>query len=425
MWPGVVALLSLLLALPAPGQACTGDCDGDDAVAINELVVGVSIALGALPLETCMAIDADGDGTVTIAELIGAVDHGLAGCPEPASRWTPIDPLPGGARQEVGVAAIGERIFVAGGLTASGQGSTAVEVYDADAGAWSSAAPLPAARHHIGAAVADGRLYAIGGFVGSGFGPTGDVFRYDPLDDEWVAVAALPTARGALAAAQVGGQLHAVGGSGTGGSVGDHAVYIPARDEWTPLAPLPEAVNHLAAVALDGALYVVGGRRDGGGNQNSAALHRYDAGEDRWIALAPMPTARSGHAAAVIGRRIVVMGGEINPANPPTGVFVEVEIYDAAADRWTALEPMAVPRHGIGAVTVGGLIHVPGGATRAGFAATDHADVLEIKGVTGDRFGGGSAGQLRHRTGDRSLGFASKIPTLGSDGPHPRPAHPE
>ena len=376
MWR-LVALLSLL-ALPAPAQTCGGDCDGDGAVVVNELVLAVSVALGAAALDVCAAVDGDGDGTVTIAELIAAVDHGLAGCPGPASTWTPIDPLPGGARQEVGVAAIGERIFVAGGLTASGQGSREVEVYDAANGDWSRVAPLPAARHHIGAAVSGGQLYAVGGFVGSGFGPTGDVFRYDPLDDEWVEVAALPTARGALAAAEVGGQLYAVGGSGNGGSVGDCAVYIPARDEWTPLAALPEAVNHLAAVAMGGSLYAIGGRRDGGGNQNSAALHRYDAGENRWIALASMPTARSGHAAAAIGGRLVVMGGEINAANPPTGVFVEVEIYDPTDDRWTPLEPMAVPRHGIGAATVGGLIYVPGGATRAGFAATDHADVLEL-----------------------------------------------
>jgi hypothetical protein len=80
----------------------------------------------------------------------------------------------------------------------------------------------------------------------------------------------------------------------------------------------------------------------------------------------------------VLDGRIVVMGGEVNAANPPTRVFAEVEIYEPTHDRWTSIEPMAVPRHGIGAATVGGLIYVPGGATRAGFAATDHADLLEI-----------------------------------------------
>jgi N-acetylneuraminic acid mutarotase len=381
----VMAALALLTAMPASARVCAGDCDGDGVVAINELVLGVSIALGALAAEACAAVDGDGDGAVTIDELIAAVDRGLSGCPQPATRWTTIEPLPQGARQEVGVTALGGRVLVIGGLTATGQTSGEVEVYDTDTGEWSRLTPLPAARHHIGVAVSGGLAYSIGGFSGLSFAPAGDVYRYDPAANEWTAVSPLPTARGALAAAEVDGRLYAVGGSGSRGSVGDHAVYDPALDEWTPLAALPDARNHLAAVALDGALYVVGGRRDGGGDNNSAALHRYDADGDRWIELAPMPTARSGHAAAVVGGRIVVMGGEINAANPPTGVFVEVEIYDPASDRWTSLEPMAVPRHGISAVTVGGLIYVPGGATRAGFAATDHADVLEIKGVSGDQ----------------------------------------
>jgi N-acetylneuraminic acid mutarotase len=91
-----------------------------------------------------------------------------------------------------------------------------------------------------------------------------------------------------------------------------------------------------------------------------------------------MPTPRSGLAAAVFAGRIVVMGGEVNFDNPPTNVFVEVEVYDPASVRWTSLDPMAVPRHGIGAATVGDLIYVPGGATRAGFAATAYSDTLRI-----------------------------------------------
>ena len=91
-----------------------------------------------------------------------------------------------------------------------------------------------------------------------------------------------------------------------------------------------------------------------------------------------MPTPRSGLAAAVIGGRIVVIGGEVNFDNPPNNVFVEVEVYDPASGMWSSLEPMAVPRHGIGAATVGDLIYVPGGATRAGFFATDYSDALRI-----------------------------------------------
>ena len=59
--------------------------------------------------------------------------------------------------------------------------------------------------------------------------------------------------------------------------------------------------------------------------------------------------------------------------------LVEVEMYDPVTDGWISLDPMAVPRHGIGAATVGDLIYVPGGATRAGYAATDHCDALLVR----------------------------------------------
>jgi hypothetical protein len=63
--------------------ACVGDCSGDGEVAINELILGVSIALGVQPLEACRAFDPSGNGGVEISELIAAVNNSLEGCPRP------------------------------------------------------------------------------------------------------------------------------------------------------------------------------------------------------------------------------------------------------------------------------------------------------------------------------------------------------
>jgi hypothetical protein len=71
------------------------------------------------------------------------------------------------------------------------------------------------------------------------------------------------------------------------------------------------------------------------------------------------------------------MGGEANDDDPNL-VYPQVEAYDPASNRWTSLDPMPVPRHGIWIVTAGNRIHVPGGATVAGFQATDHHDALEV-----------------------------------------------
>lgn len=68
---------------PAPTttpSACAGDCSRDGAVGIDELVRGVNIALGALPLGECAAFDANGDGHVSIDELVRAINAALGGC---------------------------------------------------------------------------------------------------------------------------------------------------------------------------------------------------------------------------------------------------------------------------------------------------------------------------------------------------------
>lgn len=93
--PRRLALLSatLLLIGTDPALACTGDCDGDGAVAINEAVRGVNIALGSAPLDACSQFDANGDGSVAVNELIAAVSNVLGGCPAvtpgPTPRATP------------------------------------------------------------------------------------------------------------------------------------------------------------------------------------------------------------------------------------------------------------------------------------------------------------------------------------------------
>jgi len=62
------------------GPHCAGDCDGDSHVAIDELVRGVGIALGAMPIGVCDTFDANGDGVLTIDELVQGVSGALTDC---------------------------------------------------------------------------------------------------------------------------------------------------------------------------------------------------------------------------------------------------------------------------------------------------------------------------------------------------------
>jgi hypothetical protein len=71
------------MALSLAGETvptCVGDCDNSGAVTIDELVKGVSIALGTLPLDQCPQFDCTGTGQVTIDCLITGVSAALNGC---------------------------------------------------------------------------------------------------------------------------------------------------------------------------------------------------------------------------------------------------------------------------------------------------------------------------------------------------------
>lgn len=79
----LLAALALLLPLGsgAAAQSCTGDCNGDGEVTIDETVTAVNIGLARLTLDHCLAADRNGDGEVSIDEVLAAVNAGLSSCP--------------------------------------------------------------------------------------------------------------------------------------------------------------------------------------------------------------------------------------------------------------------------------------------------------------------------------------------------------
>ncbi len=77
----VLVALHLLITGATAARACDGDCGGDGAVTVDELLVAVTIALGSASVEQCTAVDANGDRNVTVDEILGAIRNTLDGCP--------------------------------------------------------------------------------------------------------------------------------------------------------------------------------------------------------------------------------------------------------------------------------------------------------------------------------------------------------
>ncbi len=59
---------------------CPGDCDHDGKVTTQEVLTGLHISLGTLPLAQCEAADLNGDGFVSVDELVEATKRAADGC---------------------------------------------------------------------------------------------------------------------------------------------------------------------------------------------------------------------------------------------------------------------------------------------------------------------------------------------------------
>lgn len=120
---------------------------------------------------------------------------------------------------------------------------------------------------------------------------------------------------------------------------------------WRQLAPMSTQRCGAQAVSLgDGRALVIGGSRLGGRVVlNTAEVISTGDVDAEWASVAPMYTARVNFAASVVLRDgadfVVVAGGELGQAAATsTKIGQTAEVYDVAADVWSAMPSLAVQR---------------------------------------------------------------------------------
>jgi N-acetylneuraminic acid mutarotase len=311
-----------------------------------------------------------------------ALAHAQA-TPSPAvGGWETVAPLPV-PRSEYAATVLDGLIYVAGGFGAG----TNFDRYDPEVDALESLADLPAFRHHLSLIALDGAIYIAGGLDEAANRATDTFWRYDPAGNAWETLEPLPQgARGSLGGGAIDGKLYIAGGSAgdlSGPATGDLARYDPAEDRWDLLAPMPTPREHLGVAVASGQLVAVGGR-DGSHEDISllSATEIYDPATDAWRTGAALPVPRAGMGATSDGEAVIVIGGErfttdAGEREPQT--IGTVDRYDVAEDAWSQLEPLPVPRHGIVAAVVDGMLYAIGGATVAGTAEnTTQVDRLAL-----------------------------------------------
>lgn len=98
------ALVVLLANGPAQAQ-CVGDCGSINQVLINNLVTGVNIVFGSLPVSACPEFE-NAEGQVDIAQLVTGVNNALDGCPPLGSHVCTLVPGVTASRLELSIAAV-------------------------------------------------------------------------------------------------------------------------------------------------------------------------------------------------------------------------------------------------------------------------------------------------------------------------------
>ncbi len=269
-------------------------------------------------------------------------------------RWSQAPPLPQ-ARARLALVAHRGILYAIGGEGRSGVVGD-VFAYDPQAKIWSARAPKPTPVSNLGVAALGDRLYAVGGCM-AGTVPTAAVEVYDPTTDRWSAAAPLPSPRCGHAVAAAGGRLYVFGGWDGGAYVEDVVAYDPATEAWSRVAVLPSPRAFLAAATLDDVIYVAGGYT---GHRDLALAHRFRPaaaeGELVWEELPPMTEPRAGFGLTAEGAALYAIGGGWR------GELAYNERFDPLSNTWSRIpSPFAAEWRGVAAAALDMQVYAVGG----------------------------------------------------------------
>ncbi|NWH07637.1 MAG: hypothetical protein HXY22_03145 [Alphaproteobacteria bacterium] len=287
-----------------------------------------------------------------------------------AEEWTSPAELDG-AVAYLNAAAVGEDIYLAGGAGVTGPRSD-FDAFNTAKDMFRPVTPLPLGMQQFGMAALGSRIYVAGGLEGKDAKPSKGVWAYDIETGSWDKRASLPEARYGHVLIAAGGKLYAFGGTGAG--AGSVSVYDAESDRWSKAGTM-EAPRALMGAASDGKrIFLVGGQTNYG--KASARLDIFTIADGSWSAGPELPVARAGMTAAILDGQLHVVGGVSLDSMKTYDLH---DIYDPAALSWRKGASMPTARHSPASAVVGGKWYVFGGGVGAGFFTVFTAsDAVEV-----------------------------------------------
>ncbi|MCA9962326.1 MAG: hypothetical protein KC443_24990, partial [Anaerolineales bacterium] len=198
------------------------------------------------------------------------------------------------------------RFYLVGGEAEAGFYYIPIEEYDPLTDTWTDKAIPLIGVANIGVAAVGDYIYMPGGTTNGGV-TIAELQRYDIQSNTVVTMTSMPAPNAAHAVVLYDNQLHVLGGDNNGSPGFTHYVYDIATDSWSSAAPLLTAVNYPTAASDGEYIYVMGGNTN-----NYIGVQRYDPATDIWTAAPIMDTGRGGAGAFFDGQNIWAVGGGWN-----------------------------------------------------------------------------------------------------------------
>ncbi|KAF7654657.1 hypothetical protein LDENG_00066270 [Lucifuga dentata] len=215
----------------------------------------------------------------------------------------------------------------------------------------------PRFRH--GVAVMEGHLYVVGG---CDFYCKDDtmksVYRYDSVQDGWKKLADMQEFRSNFSVVVQEERLYAIGGDKElNTNVDSVEMYNPDTDSWSYVQPLDQALSGHAVTVVGDRIFISGGFNCKYVCLISMFLYHPERGT---TCLSDMTHDRAQHCMEALRGHLYVAGGVCNLRSFYTDQQA-CEMYDPAADCWSAFASLPMPHVGAASAVLEEKIYILGG----------------------------------------------------------------
>ncbi|OJX46994.1 MAG: hypothetical protein BGO78_15985 [Chloroflexi bacterium 44-23] len=230
-------------------------------------------------------------------------------------------------------AALGEKIYIPGGINSENQVIADLEIYDPRESSWETRAIFPHPISRYGLVAFEGKIFLFGGWDGIGF--QSDVWVYNPVGDTWEKFGSMPKKCADLSVAVVNGVIHLFGGINENGVLDWHYQFFPQRklngdDPWEEAKAMPFARYGMGISVLADMVYIAGGTNETG---EPLPIVQYLPVSDEWVEIDQPPQPIGAFPAVLPSEtRLYIIGGELDDT-----IQTDNQVYQAV---YTILVPV-------------------------------------------------------------------------------------